>query len=43
MALKVLEATKPYLPGKIVDIPRGKDPDDLSSEERLGLLGPPDF
>jgi hypothetical protein len=42
MALKVLEAARPYLPASIVDIPDGKDPQDLTDEEKIQLLGPPD-
>jgi DNA primase len=42
MALKVLEAVKPLMPARIVDIPEGKDPQDLTDEEKILLLGPPD-
>lgn len=42
MALKVLEAVRPYLPATIVDVPEGKDPQHLTDEEKIHLLGPPD-
>lgn len=42
MAVKVLEAARPFLPASIVDIPEGKDPQDLTDEEKIQLLGPPD-
>jgi hypothetical protein len=43
MALQVMEAVKPYLPARIVEMPLGKDPDDLTSDELLDRLGPPVF
>jgi len=42
MAVKVLEAARPFLPASIVDIPEGKDPQDLTDEEKIQLIGPPD-
>jgi DNA primase len=42
MALKVMEAVKPFLPVHMVDMPSGKDPADLSPSELADRLGPPD-
>lgn len=43
MAKKTHEALKPYLPVQIAPIPDGMDPDELTAEEKLDLLGPPCF
>lgn len=42
MALKVLEALRPRMPARIVEIPQGKDPADLSTDQKIELLGEPD-
>lgn len=42
MALKVLEAVRPFLPARVVDMPEGKDPQHLTDEEKILLIGPPD-
>ena len=42
MALKVLEAVRPFLPARVVDMPEGKDPQHLTDEEKIQLIGPPD-
>lgn len=43
MAEKTYQALRPYLPVRIAELPEGRDPDDLSAEEKLDLLGPPNF
>lgn len=40
---KALASLGPALPTTVVQMPRGKDPDNLSEEERLELLGDPQF
>lgn len=43
MALKVMEAVKPFLPVRMVEVPDGRDPDDLTPDELCDRLGPPAF